>query len=110
MSDSDVEKNKVLAVVGYIFPILFFIPLITDAKNSTFAKFHANQQLLLLISYIALQVAGSVIFSILRLYFLLFLLPLCSLALFVLAIMWAISASRGEMKPLPVVGGIELIK
>ena len=109
MSDSDVEKNKAMAIVGYIIPILFFIPLVTDAKDSPFAKFHANQQLLLLISYFALSVVCSVIVLIIPLYFLR-LHRLCSIALFVLGIIWAISASRGEKKPLPVIGGIEIIK
>jgi hypothetical protein len=40
---ADVDSHKALAIVGYIIPILFFIPLVTDAKNNTFAKFHANQ-------------------------------------------------------------------
>jgi hypothetical protein len=47
----DIEKNKALAIIGYILPILFFIPLLNDqSKNSPFAKFHANQQLVLLIA------------------------------------------------------------
>lgn len=110
MTDSDVEKNKVMAVVGYIIPILFFIPLVTDGKNSSFAKFHANQQLLLFICYIAMGIISNILFGILRLYFIFSLGQLCSLGLFVLAVVWAISASRGETKPLPVVGGIEIIK
>ena len=58
---SDAEKNKAMAIVGYIIPILFFIPLVTDAKNSPFAKFHANQQLNLLISWVVVNVVGGVI-------------------------------------------------
>ncbi|MCL1925825.1 MAG: hypothetical protein FWF95_01635 [Syntrophorhabdaceae bacterium] len=110
MSDSDVEKNKAMAIIGYIVPILFFIPLVTDGKNSPFAKFHANQQLLLFICYIAIGIAINILFGIIRLYLIFSLGHLCSLGLFVLAIVWAISASRGEMKPLPVIGGIEIIK
>jgi len=101
---SDVEKNKLIAILGYIIPILFFVPLVTEAKDSPFAKFHANQHLLLFISYIAVNIVGSVLW---RFYFI---FSLCTLALFVLAVMSAISASRGEMKPLPGIGGIEIIK
>ncbi len=43
--DPDVEKFKGLAVLAYIF---FLIPLIA-APNSKFARFHANQGLLLFI-------------------------------------------------------------
>jgi uncharacterized membrane protein len=107
MSDSDFEKHKMIAILGYIFPILFIIPLVTDAKESPFAKFHANQHLVLFISYLVVSLAGGFIFAMMRMFFL---ISLCHLALFVLAVMAAISTSRGEMKPLPVIGGIELIK
>lgn len=106
MSDPDVEKNKVVAIVGYLFPILFIVPLVTDAKNSPFAKFHANQHLIIFISWIAVSIVGSVIPFIG--WFLI--LPFGYLALFVLAIMGLINASRGEMKPLPLIGGIEILK
>ena len=102
----DVEKNKALAIIGYIIPILFFIPLITEAKHSQFAKFHANQQLLLLLAGIAINIVGSII-PFLGWFII---LPFGSIALIVLAIMGIISAAKGEMKKLPVIGGIELIK
>lgn len=59
-SSSDAEKNKLMAIIGYIIPILFFIPLVSDAKNSPFAKFHANQQLNLLLAAIAVNIVGSI--------------------------------------------------
>lgn len=58
---SDVEKNKLMAVIGYVLPILFFIPLLTDAKESKFAMFHANQHLVLLIFVIAVNAFGTII-------------------------------------------------
>jgi len=103
---SDADKNKALAIVGYIIPVLFFIPLITDAKNSPFAKFHSNQQLDLLLFAIAVNVIGGII-PILGWFII---LPFGSIALIILAIMGIINASKGEMKKLPVIGGIELIK
>jgi len=42
-SPADVQANKAMAIIGYILPFLFFIPLVTDAKTSPFARFHANQ-------------------------------------------------------------------
>lgn len=60
-NSTDAEKNKVMAIVGYILPILFFIPLVSDAKNSPFAKFHANQQLNFLLAAIAVNVVGTII-------------------------------------------------
>lgn len=105
IDNADVEKNKPMAIIGYILPILFFIPLISDAKNSKFAKFHANQQLILLIAAIAVNVVGTII-PILGWFII---LPFGSIALLVFAIMGLINAAKGEMKPLPAIGGFEII-
>jgi len=105
-NQSDAEKNKAMAIIGYILPILFFIPLVTDAKNSAFAKFHANQQLNLLLAAIAVNIVGTVI-PVLGWFII---LPLGSIALIVVAIMGIINAVKGTMKKLPIIGGFELIK
>ena len=105
-ANSDVEKNKPLAIIGYIIPILFFIPLVTDAKNSAFAKFHANQQLVLLIAWVVVNVVGGII-PFLGWFII---LPFGTIFLLVLAIMGIIAAAKGEMKKLPLIGGIEIIK
>ena len=103
---ADAEKNKAMAIIGYIVPILFFIPLVTDAKNSPFAKYHANQQLDLLLAAIAVNIVGGII-PIIGWFII---LPLGSIALIVFAIMGIINAAKGAMKPLPLIGGINLIK
>lgn len=105
-TDKDVEDNKAMAIIGYILPILFFIPLVTDAKNSPFAKFHANQQLNLLLAAIAVNIVGTII-PILGWFII---LPLGSLALIVVAIIGIMNAAKGEMKALPLIGGFSLIK
>jgi uncharacterized membrane protein len=102
---SDVEKNKAMAIVGYIIPILFFIPLVTDAKNSPFAKFHANQQLNLLLAAVVVNIVGGII-PFLGWFIL---LPLGTIFLIVVAIMGIINAAKGEMKELPLIGGFKLI-
>lgn len=102
---SDAEKNKAMGIVGYIIPILFFIPLVTDAKNSPFAKFHANQQLMLLIAAVVVNVVGGII-PIIGWFII---LPLGSIFLIVVAIMGIINAAKGEMKELPLIGGFKLI-
>ena len=104
---SDVEKNKVMAIVGYIIPLLFFIPLLSDeSKNSPFAKFHANQQLVLLISAVLVNIVGSII-PIIGWFII---LPIGCIVLLVLAIMGIINGAKGEMKKLPIIGGFEIIK
>ena len=102
----DIEKNKMMAIVGYIFPILFFIPLVSDGKNSPFAKFHANQQLVLLLAAIVVNIVGGII-PFLGWFII---LPVGCIFLLVVAIMGIINASKGEMKKLPLIGGIEIIK
>lgn len=104
--NKDVEANKAMAIIGYIIPILFFVPLLSDAKNSPFAKFHANQQLNLLLAAIAVNIVGSII-PVLGWFII---LPLGSIALIVIAILGIINAVKGEMKALPLIGGFSLIK
>src|SRR4030042_5909758 len=94
---SDAEKNKAMAIVGYIIPILFFIPLVTDAKNSPFAKFPPNQQLNLLLAAVIINIVGGVI-PFLGWFII---LPLGMIFLIVVAIMGIISAAKGGMKELP---------
>jgi uncharacterized membrane protein len=103
---SDADKNKPMAIIGYIIPILFFIPLITEAKNSPFAKFHANQQLMILIAAIIVNIVGGVIPFIG--WFIIF--PFGNLFLIILAIMGIINSAKGEMKKLPIIGGFQIIK
>ena len=103
-SSADAEKNKAMGILGYIVTPLFFLPLISDAKDSPFAKFHANQQLLLLITWMAVSIVGGII------PFLGWFVPLGSICCLVLMVMGIINASKGEIKELPVIGGISIIK
>ena len=103
---SDVDNNKAFAIVGYILPILFFVPLLNESsKNSPFAKFHANQQLILLISWFAVNVVGMIIPLVGRSV----ILPLGWLFLLVCVIMGLIGAANGQMKKLPLIGGITIL-
>ena len=96
-------NDKLMAYVAYI---IFFVPLLTGTK-SAFVKYHVNQGLVLLIASIALQfVLTFVVF-----------IPVIGLILqllrFVPVILWImglINVSNGEMKPLPIIGTITLIK
>lgn len=94
----DVTKHKALAIVGYIIPLLFFIPMISEGKSSKYAMFHANQQLNLLILY----AIGWVLMFV-------FIGMFVQLAGFILAIIGLINAAQGNMKPLPLIGGINLL-
>lgn len=101
---SNDAQNKALAIIGYIVPVLFFIPLVTDAKNNAFAKFHANQQLNLLLFWVALHVIGIV--PILG-WFIYMIGMIVGLVLIILGV---INAANNRQKELPLIGKYQLIK
>ena len=110
----DIENNKVLSAISY-FGILFFIPLVA-APNSRFAKFHANQSLVLLIASVIVKIISGVFtffYNILpwSLYKMLKWIPsLLGLAIFVAFVYGFINAISGKAKEIPVIGSIKLIK
>lgn len=102
----DAEKNKVMGIIAY-FGCLFFIPLIA-AKDSSFAKYHANQGLMLFLTYMVLWAADTFILGhipVIRSF-----LWILYLGLFALMIIGIINAVGGKMKPLPLIGGVTLLK
>ena len=93
-ASDDVTKNKGMAIVAYF---IFFLPLLTDAKNSQFAMFHANQGLLLLIASIILwfiPIIGWIV----------------NIVVLIFWIMGIVGAAQGKMKPLPLIGGIKILR
>lgn len=98
------QDEKTMAIVAWF---LFFVPLLTDQKDSKFVKFHVNQSL----NLVLLSVAGYVVASVLMVVLIGFLLlPVVGIGVFVLWIIGLISALNGETKRLPIIGNIELIK
>lgn len=101
-ASKDVEKNKVFGILAYI-GLLFLVPLLA-APESRFAKFHANQGLILFIFSVAINCVWIV--------------PVLGwivgffgwIAVVVLAIMGIINAANGKMEKLPLIGDFELIK
>lgn len=105
----DIEKNRAFAILSYLW-ILFVIGLIA-APNSKFAKYHANQGLVLFLASIIASV-GCVIIGFIPFVnlILMFLVPLLWLAGLVLMILGIVNAAGGHCKPLPMIGHFELIK
>lgn len=97
------DNEKVVSAVAYL-GILFFVPLLTNPE-SDFAKYHANQGLLLLITAV---VVGTL--SVIPIIGWFIIGPLGMIFLIVLFIMGIVHAVNGEKKPLPLIGGFELIK
>ena len=54
--EADVKKSEVLAIIAYLIPILFFLPVVNN-KNSAYCRFHSNQALTW---FITLMVLGFV--------------------------------------------------
>jgi len=99
------QNVKTIAALAYL---IFFLPLLTN-KDSKFAMYHANQGLILLIAGIAANfVMGFVSVATFGLGVLLW--PLVSITVLILAIMGIMNALNGEMKPLPVIGNITILK
>ncbi len=112
-SQQDIEQNKGMAVLSYL-GLLVLIPLLA-VKDSKFARFHANQGLVLLLFEVGFVIIVSILQWILiaiswRLYFLVTILWLLFIPLGVLAIIGIINAVNGKAKELPVIGKIKLIK
>ena len=111
---TDAQANKAMAVLAYFGPLVL-IPIF-GAKESPFARFHANQGLVLLIACVAYGIVYSILSGIfLAISFTLFSIlgivgTVCSIGISVLAIIGIINACKGQMKPLPLIGGIKILK
>lgn len=109
----DAEQNKAMAILSYL-GILVLIPIFA-AKDSKFARFHANQGLVLCIASIIYGVAYSVLTAIIlaiswRLYFLVSILGFLSIGFVVLCVIGIINAANGQEKELPIIGKIRILK
>ena len=107
--NGDVQK-KVVCALTYLFGILFFLPLIVYPGDD-FAKFHANQGLIvLLVSVIGGAVLGiltmlpvvGLVFTILS--------SLFGVVMLVACIFGILNVVREEKRELPVIGKFTIIK
>ena len=96
----DIEKNKAMGLLAYI---LFFIPLLA-AKDSPFARYHANQGLVLFLC----GLISSVLWIIPILGWII--APILSIVITVLAVIGIINALNGKAKELPIIGKIKILK
>lgn len=116
--DRDVRENRAMGILAYIGPLVF-VPIFA-AKNSSFARYHANQGLVLFLFWVAYHIAVNILslvlvrfnpFSgILGMAWLIHLLDTLSIAFAVPMVIGIINASRGDMKPLPIIGGIRILR
>lgn len=97
----DIEKNKTMAGLSYL---LFFLPLLV-CPESKYAKFHANQSLMLLIT----TIAGNVILGIIPIIGWI-LLPFFDIGILILGIMGLINGFGGKASQLPLIGRFTILK
>jgi uncharacterized Tic20 family protein len=121
----DAEQNKFMGVLAYLGPLVF-VPFFTK-KESPFAQFHAKQGITLFV----VDAAYFILSFLLRLIkvtkytelfgeqielgrftpgFITWPLTILSIAIGVLAIIGILNAIKGKKKPLPLIGGIKIIK
>lgn len=98
MDSKDVEENKGMAILSYLY-ILSLIPFFAK-KDSPFVQFHAKQGVTLFI--------GSVIANVIWVIPILgwFLGAILGLVILVFVIMGIVNAAQGKTKELPVVGDL----
>ncbi|MGI6175151.1 MAG: zinc-ribbon domain-containing protein [Christensenellales bacterium] len=115
----DARNNKAMGVLAYL-GILVLVPIFA-AKESKFARYHANQGLVLALAEIAFAIVYSILTGILTAILLgtgawgvwsviTTLLGLVWLVFLALAIIGIVNAVNGKMKDLPVIGKIRILK
>ncbi|MBR5514161.1 MAG: DUF4870 domain-containing protein [Ruminococcus sp.] len=104
-SSQDLNKDGkfIFSTIGYIIPILFFLPIVLK-KDSSFAKFHANQQLIWLVFNIILGVISRLLAFIPLIGG--FITSILGLVVLVVSILLFIAALKGYAVRIPFIGNI----
>jgi uncharacterized membrane protein len=117
---ADADANKIYGILAYL-GILVLVSIFAAPKESKYAKFHANQGLVLVIAEVILGVGLSIIGTVLSIVF--FAVPFISFnAIIVLVwlaatggaialiILGIVNAANGQCKPLPIIGKYTVLK
>jgi uncharacterized membrane protein len=109
----DAQDGRTMAILAYI---LFFIPLLTGAhKASPFVRFHTNQGTVLFILAVIYGIAYGILSVVLAFvpvvgWALIIILGAAGVIFPILCVVGVINAANGKMRPLPAIGGIQVIK
>lgn len=122
--DTDAQENKIMGVLAYCGP-LALIPFLTK-KDSPFAQYHAKQGIALCIVWVGYLIVSGLLGLIKttrteyvwgvpveytsKPWFITLITSLLGLAVTVLAVMGILNAIKGKKAPLPLIGGIKIIK
>ncbi len=117
---TDVEANKVMALLSYL-GFLVIVPILA-AKHSPYARFHANQGLVLFLVMLAYAIADGIVTTILRVVLysglgLWSIYSMCSsiinllyVGFTIFAIIGIINVLNGRAKDLPIIGKYRVLK
>ena len=107
--DADIENNKVFAILAYVGPLLL-VPLLA-APKSPYARFHANQGIVLFLATVILTFACLILLAVPIVNVIAalakFLIALASVGLMVVGI---VNAASGKLERLPWIGHFEIVK
>lgn len=101
---SDIENNRIISLVSYLW-ILFLLPIFL-ARGSKFARFHANQGLVLFICTTVFGILAGVLSKIPVINIIVWLVEIL---FFVITVIGILNALAGRAKELPIIGGIKII-
>ncbi len=102
----DIEDNKVMALLSYIGP-LFLVPMLA-ASHSKYARYHANQGLVLFLAEVILAVVSGILGLIPFVGWIFGLVT--GVASLIGLILGIVNAANGRAKELPLIGHIRLYK
>lgn len=99
---NDAEDNKLISILCYL-GILFLIPYLTR-PDSQFVKYHSNQGLVLFLLYLITGAVSNIPFLgwVVG--------AVCGVFAFVCLILGIVNVCNGEMKELPLIGQIQILK
>lgn len=105
----DAQQNKVMGILAYL-SWLVLIPIFA-AKDSKFARFHANQGLLLAIGEVACCLPLALLSWIPFIGILFAILEYAiGVGFTVLSVFGIVNAAQGKCKEMPLIGGIRILK
>lgn len=106
---NDIAENKIMAIFSYI-SWLVLVPIF-GAKESKFARFHANQGLALAIAEVVVIVILSILGKIPVIGWIFRLVDsLFGIVCLLFSVIGIINAANGRAKELPIVGRVRILK
>ena len=109
MDSEELQKKKIVCCLAYVFGILFFLPLILYPKDD-FAKFHANQSLVILLTSIIVSALCSILGMIPAIGFVFGIIGgVLGVVILIACILGIVAVVQDEKTKLPLIGNIRII-